>query len=101
LSLVENGSTLSDLVELISSKISSDLAAKLLNVVIGTLGVVPKSVKSTQIDLEATLKSVVNISAANIPRPNKNAGIISMSWIANLDHCKDDQLDFRELLKKF
>lgn len=101
LNLVEQGSTLSDLVDLISSKVSADEAAKLLNIVIGTLGVVPGTVKSLQIDLEMTSKSIVNIPAFKIPRPEKNIGVISMHWVANLDHCVTDHIDFQEILTKF
>lgn len=101
LSLVEKGSTLADLVDLISSKVSPDEAAKLLNVVIGTLGVVPDSVKSLQIDLEMTSKTIVNIPAYKVPRPEKNIGVISMNWVANLDHCVTDHVDFQEILSKF
>jgi hypothetical protein len=101
LNLVEQGSTLADLVDLISSKVSPDEAAKLLNVVIGTLGVIPDSVKSLQIDLEMTSKTIVNIPAFKIPRPEKNTGVLSMHWVANLDHCVIDHVDFQEILSKF
>jgi hypothetical protein len=101
LNLVEQGSTLADLVYLISSKVSPDEAAKLLNVVIGTLGVVPNSVKSLKIDLEMTSKTIVNIPAFKIPRPEKNIGVISMHWVANLDHCVIDHVNFQDILSKF
>jgi len=101
LSPVEQGTTLSDLVELISSKLSKSQAAKLLNVVIGTLGVVPDSVKSIQIDLETTLKSIVYIPATSVPRPERNPGVISMNWVANLDNCIDDQIPFEALSPRF
>jgi hypothetical protein len=101
LSLVEQGLTLADLVDSISSKVSTDKAAKLLNVVIGTLGVLPDSVKSLQIDLEMTSKTIVNLPAYKIPRPERNIGVISMHWVANLDHCLTDHVDFKELLSKF
>jgi hypothetical protein len=101
LNLVERGSTLSNLVDLISSKLSSNSAGKLLNVVIGTLGVVPDSVMTLQIDLEMTTKSIVNVSALSVPRPDKNTGVISMHWVANLDHCVGHHLDFEELFSRF
>lgn len=101
LSVVEQGTTLSALIDSISSRLSSDGAAKLLNVVIGTLGVVPDSVKSVQLDLETTVKSIVNISAENIPRPEKNLGVISMNWVANLDHCVNHQIEFESIFCKF
>jgi len=101
LSLVEHGITLSDLIDSISSKLNPEFSAKLLNVAMGTLGVLPDSIKSMQIDLENTSNSIVNISASNIPRPERNPGVISMSWIANLDHCVDSQIDFEDLLTKF
>lgn len=101
LSPVEQGTTLSNLVELISSKLSKNQAAKLLNVVIGTLGVVPDSVKSIQIDLETTLKSIVCIPATSVPRPERNPGVISMNWVANLDHCIVDQIPFEALSPRF
>jgi hypothetical protein len=101
LNLVEQGSTLADLVDFISSKVSPDEAAKLLNIVIGTLGVIPDSVKSLQIDLEMTSKNIVNVPAFKIPRPEKNTGVLSMHWVANLDHCVMDHVDFQEILAKF
>ena len=101
LSPVEQGTTLSDLVELIYSKLSKSQAAKLLNVVIGTLGVIPDVVKSLHIDLEMTSKSIVNIPASIIPRPERTPGVISMHWIANLDNCVGDQIDFEILVAKF
>ena len=101
LSLVEQGTTLSSLVDMISEKLSKDLAAKLLNVVVGTLGVIPDVVKSLNIDLEMTSKSIVNIPAVKIPRPERNPGVISMHWIANLDHCVIDEIKFENLISKF
>ncbi len=101
LNLVEHGSTLADLVDLISSKVSPNEAAKLLNVVIGTLGVIPESVKSLQIDLEMTSKTIVNIPGFKIPRPEKSTGVLSMHWVANLDDCVTDHVDFQEILSKF
>lgn len=101
LSTVERGTTLSNLIDLISTKLSTDGAAKLLNVVIGTLGVLPESIKSLQIDLDETLNSILNISALNIPRPEKSPGVISMHWIANVEHCQNDHESFEALMSMF
>ena len=101
LSLVEKGTTLLDLVDLISSKLSKEQSVKLLNVVIGTLGVVPDFVNSHQIDLDATINSIINVSAENVPRPDKKPGVISMHWIANLDNLASKHLDFQKLLDQF
>lgn len=101
LSLVEKGITLIDIMDLISSKLSSESASKLLNVVLGTLGVLPDTVLSLQIDLEATSNSIVNISANDIPRPEKNLGVLSMNWVANLDHCTSKHVELETIIKKF
>jgi hypothetical protein len=101
LSLVERGTSLSDLLELVTINLDNEQAIKLLNVAIGTLGVVPDLAKSIQIDLDETIDSIINVSASIIPRPEKTPGVISMNWIANLKNCESENLDFRKISNRF
>lgn len=100
LSIVEKGVSLSDLLNLISLELKTESSIKLINIVLGTLGVVPESVKAFHIDLNATLKSVVCVPASEVPRPDKNTGVISMSWLANLDNCISNKIDLETIVRK-
>jgi hypothetical protein len=99
LSLVEKGTSLSDLVNEISDKVTTENSIKLVNIVVGTLGTMPEMINEFKIDLIETIKSVRYIKASNIPRPQKSAGVISMNWISNLNDTNHETVDVSSLLK--
>jgi hypothetical protein len=101
LKTVEQGATLSDLIESISAKVDSSRSAKLLNTVMATLGVPPQLLNSIQIDIVTTMESMKLISARNIPRPIKTPGVLSMNWTANLDLQLESISNLELLLEDF
>jgi hypothetical protein len=101
LSTVEQGLSLSGFIDLVSQKVDSNQSAKMLNIVVATLGVPPQLVTSIRIDLDATRDSIRLIPAGDIPRPVKSAGVISMNWVANLDTTSDSLLNLERFLEKF
>jgi hypothetical protein len=96
---VEKGTSLSDLVNEISDKVTTENSIKLVNIVVGTLGTMPEMINEFKIDLIETIKSVRYIKASNIPRPQKSAGVISMNWISNLNDTNHETVDVSSLLK--
>jgi hypothetical protein len=85
LSMVEKGTSLSDLVNEISNKVNIENSVKLVNIVVGTLGTMPELISELKIDLNETIKSLRYIAAINVPRPERSMGVISMNWISNLN----------------
>lgn len=82
---VEFGCNLSKLIDLIQSGLSKKSAEKLMNVVVSTINCLPLFASSFSFDLESSASSLRTFSAVDIPRPTASAGVISMTWTANLD----------------
>lgn len=85
LSVVEQGTSMADLVKMITERTSDEISLKLLTVVISTLGTTPELISGMNIDLQATVNSLHFLPAESIPRPHRALGVISMNWIANVD----------------
>ena len=82
---VENGKTLSDLLDLIKLKIPISEFSKVNEIVLATIGIPANLLANYHIDLTASINSIVLIKGTEIPRPIPNVGVISMEWLANLD----------------
>ena len=101
LSTVEQGISISSLIDQISQRLDISHGAKLMNIVIATLGVPPQLVNSVKIDLDSSVGSIRLISAINVPRPSPSSGVISMNWIANLDSISSIDGSLDSLLELF
>lgn len=97
LNLVEQGTSLSELVQNIAMRLTPENSTKLLNIVVSTLGTLPEMVDGFKIDLNESINSIRYIQALNIPRPQKSVGVISMNWIANLDDVASEKIDSSKL----
>ena len=101
LSTVEQGMSISSLIDQISQRVDSSHGAKLMNIVISTLGIPPQLLNSIKIDLVSTSGSVRLISASDVPRPISASGVISMNWVANLDSISVINRNVDSLLELF
>jgi hypothetical protein len=101
LSTVEQGMSISSLIDQISQRVDSSHGAKLINIVVSTLGIPPQLLNSIKIDLVATSDSVRFISASDVPRPISASGVISMNWVANLDSISVIDRNVDSLLELF
>lgn len=82
---VENGMTLSQLLDLIRQELDISDYEKVQKIVFSTLGVLPILVKNYQFDLDNSLTSLAVIPGLDVPTPESKKSIISMEWIARLE----------------
>jgi hypothetical protein len=88
--LVELGTTLRDLVTLVWNSLDTTIARSDL---IRKAGVVyGSSSNETELihfDIEGSIRSIHFVNSADVPRPSKRPGVLTMSWSALLD-CESD-----------
>lgn len=82
---VENGTTMSEIINDLRPKLNSDEFVKVTEIVHRTIGVPAELVSEYQIDLNATIMGTRLLKSFDVPRPTPNDGVISMEWLANLD----------------
>jgi len=82
---VENGSTLSNVLEILETRLEVESFQKVINNVNGTLGVPHELITAYQIDLEPSINSIRIYRGTDVPRPSTSEGVISMKWLATLD----------------
>jgi hypothetical protein len=94
---VEMGTTLSQLVNKITENLSTELASKVHSSVLKQIGTHPGMVLNPQIDTVNTLKSINIYDAHEIPCPQFEDQVLSMSWLATLDTAKISQIRASEV----
>lgn len=81
---VEVGSTLTQIVHQISSRVDKDTAGILMQKVLATIGCPLGLADGFKFDEEESINSLRIIEGVEIPRPTSTHGVVSMNWIANL-----------------
>ena len=82
---VENGATLSHVLEKIELRLEVESFQKVISNVNSTLGVPHQLITNYQIDLEPSIESIKIYRGIDVPRPSAAEGVISMKWLASLD----------------
>lgn len=82
---IENGATLSAVLERIEQRVEVDAFQKVITNVTGTLGVPHELLLDYQIDLEPSIDSIRIYRGIDVPRPTSAEGVISIKWLASLD----------------
>lgn len=81
----EEGKTLGDIVNEVTSDLSDALANKVLDQCNRALNVPPFAVTEPVVDLVTSLANIQFYNAEDVPRPEPQEGIIEMHWKASLD----------------
>lgn len=97
LQVVEKGSSLSEIVKLISNELDINMRVKFINCVVETLGIIPDLVSGVEIDLEASLGSIWLIPAEKIPAPLAQDGVLSMEWRAAIPESLKTEISLDEV----
>lgn len=87
LNIVEEGTSIDQLVQMIEKRVTVQNRVKLVNVAVATLGITPESITAMKIDVGSSIENIIFVSAADVPRPLKSPGVLSMNWVASLDNC--------------
>lgn len=82
---VEHGKTVTNLLDLLKTKLTDQDFLKVKEIVNLTLGIPTELIPKYQIDLDTSLSSLRLYHGSDIPCPKLVAGVISMEWLANLD----------------
>ena len=98
---VESGSTLKDIVDEVSDKISHASAQLLSERIIGILGCGPELATELMFDKFSTISSLIFVEGSAVPKPISEPGVISMSWIASLVDSPRVDLPLDEILRRF
>lgn len=97
LQVVEKGTSIQELVDLITRDLDINMRIKFLECVVETLGVLPEIVSGVEIDLDASLQSIWLISAEAIPTPKSQDGVLSMEWRASVSEGLKSEISLNEV----
>lgn len=98
---VETGSTLLDLINLLSERLDKEEFEKVIEVTRKTLKAPSELLTDYQYDLKASLESIKLIKAANIPSPTPALGVISMEWLADIDKVSGFESFYEDFFQKY
>ena len=85
ISKVERGNSLLDVFSELKLVLNSQEYVEITDLAFEVLGVPVELITDYQFDLLSSLESIKLVNSSLIPRPEKNDGVISMEWLANLD----------------